>query len=71
MFGIRPLGIKLNKELLNDIAKKTGGQFFYAKNPNDMRNLQIVSKMPKSYANTFFPTKMKEHSYFYFFQCFD
>lgn len=39
MFGPVPCNSRLNKELLTEIASKTGGQFFYAKSATDMRNI--------------------------------
>lgn len=38
-FGIRPMGFKLNKKLLEAIAHHTGGKFFLAKNATDMKNI--------------------------------
>lgn len=39
LFGIRPMGFKLNTGLLNAIAQQTGGQFFLAKKPDDLKKI--------------------------------
>ncbi|MGB8468047.1 MAG: VWA domain-containing protein [Candidatus Babeliales bacterium] len=36
-FGVRPVGLKVNKALLERIAQQTGGKFFMAENADDMR----------------------------------
>lgn len=36
MFGIRQMGFRLNKELLQQIATQTGGKFFLAQRPEDI-----------------------------------
>ena len=38
-FGIRPVGLKVNKALLERIAHETGGKFFMAEKPDDMRRI--------------------------------
>lgn len=39
LFGIRQMGFSLNKPLLEHIARETGGHFFEAKNPRDMKSI--------------------------------
>ena len=39
IFGIRLVGNPLNKQLLNTIATVTGGAFFEAKKPKDLKNI--------------------------------
>jgi len=39
LFGIRQMGFSLNKPLLEHIARETGGHFFEAKNPRDMKRI--------------------------------
>lgn len=48
-FGVVPVGAKLNKELLVNIAQETGGKFFYSKNPTDMKNIyKTIDELEKS-----------------------
>ncbi len=39
LFGIRSMGFKMNKQLLQAIAQQTGGQFFAAQNPDDIARI--------------------------------
>lgn len=39
IFGIHSVGIPLNKQLLQDIAVQTGGKFFEAKRPQDLKTI--------------------------------
>lgn len=36
LFGVRSMGFKINKKLLQAIAEQTGGKFFLAQNPEDI-----------------------------------
>jgi Ca-activated chloride channel family protein len=39
LFGMRAMGFRLNKQLLQTVAQETGGQFFLAQNPDDVRRI--------------------------------
>lgn len=39
LFGIRSMGFKMNKQLLEIMAQQTGGQFFAAQNPDDIARI--------------------------------
>lgn len=39
LFGIRQMGFRLNSQLLQAIAQQTGGQFFLATKPDDMKRI--------------------------------
>lgn len=39
VFGIQAVGAPLNKQLLKDIAAQTGGKFFEAKKPKDLKTI--------------------------------
>lgn len=56
LFGIRQVRMNLNTALLQDIAQKTGGKFFRASNPSDMRQIYntIDSLEKTSYESTFY-----------------
>lgn len=62
-YGIVSCGAKLNEVLLKEIAEATGGKFFYAKNPNDMRNIyDTIDKLEK----TEYETNVYNRSYDFF-----
>lgn len=39
LFGVRQMGFRLNTQLLQAIAQQTGGQFFLATKPDDMKRI--------------------------------
>lgn len=48
-FGIQRVEFSLNKELLNTLATQTGGRFFEAKKPQDMKTIyQIIDSLEKT-----------------------
>ncbi|MFC1842581.1 VWA domain-containing protein [Candidatus Dependentiae bacterium] len=48
LYGVVPMP-KVNAQLLEKIAKETGGKFFMAKNKQDMRNIyKIIDKLEKT-----------------------
>lgn len=49
LFGIRAMGFKLNKQLLQYYATQTGGQFFEAQYPQDMKRIyDIIDALEKT-----------------------
>lgn len=49
LFGIRPVGIRLNKELLEFFATQTKGQFFWSKKPQDMQEIyHVIDSLEKT-----------------------
>lgn len=38
-YGIQPAGVKINKPLLQKVSQETGGVFFEAKNPDDVKRI--------------------------------
>ncbi|MCB9492921.1 MAG: VWA domain-containing protein [Epsilonproteobacteria bacterium] len=51
--GVQPIQNSLNVPLLQDIAQKTGGQFFRARNPADMRAIyDKIDKLEKTEQET-------------------
>lgn len=49
IFGIRQMGFKLNKELLNALAHHTDGNFFLAQKPDDMKKIyDTIDSLEKS-----------------------
>ena len=42
IFGIRPMGFRLNSDLLNYFSEQTGGQFFEAKKPADVERIYSI-----------------------------
>ena len=63
IFGIHPVGIPLNNELLQNIANQTGGKFFEAKKPKDLKTIyDKIDQLEKvSYETEVFN---KYHDYF-------
>ena len=63
VFGIRSVGAPLNKELLRAIAKVTGGKFFEAKKPKDLKQIyDTIDQLEKVSYETEIYTKY--HDYF-------
>lgn len=63
LMGIYQAGTSLNKKLLEKIANETGGQFFQAKNANDMQNIyETIDKLEKTDYETSIYTKY--HDFF-------
>lgn len=63
VFGIHSVSIPLNKQLLQDIATQTGGKFFEAKKPKDLKTIyEKIDQLEKvSYETEVFN---KYHDYF-------
>lgn len=63
VFGIQTVGVPLNKQLLKDIAAETGGKFFEAKKPKDLKAIyEKIDQLEKvSYETEVFN---KYHDYF-------
>ncbi|MCX5924444.1 MAG: VWA domain-containing protein [Candidatus Dependentiae bacterium] len=63
VFGVRVAGMPLNKSLLQRIAQETGGQFFEAKKPQDLKMIydKIDKLEKKSYETELYN---KYHDYF-------
>lgn len=63
IFGVQSVGAPLNKKLLQDIAQATGGKFFEAKKPKDLKHIyDTIDKLEKvSYETELFN---KYHDYF-------
>lgn len=63
IFGLQQISSPLNKELLDRIAKETGGQFFEAKKPQDLKKIyQIIDTLEKQTYQT--ELYAKYHDYF-------
>jgi Ca-activated chloride channel family protein len=56
LYGIQQVRMNLNTSLLQDIAQKTGGKFFRASNPTDMRQIyDTINSLEKTeYESTFY-----------------
>jgi hypothetical protein len=63
IFGLQQSSSPLNKELLEKIAHETGGQFFQAHKPKDLKRIyQIIDSLEKqSYQTELYA---KYHDYF-------
>lgn len=63
IFGLQQIQSPLNKQLLERIAKETGGQFFEAQKPKDLKRIyQIIDSLEKqSYQTELYA---KYHDYF-------
>jgi Ca-activated chloride channel family protein len=63
IFGLQQISSPLNKQLLERIAKETGGQFFEAQKPKDLKRIyQIIDSLEKqSYQTELYA---KYHDYF-------
>ncbi|MEX0940443.1 MAG: VWA domain-containing protein [Candidatus Babeliales bacterium] len=49
LFGIRPMGFRLNTALLQEIAGNTGGQFYLAEKPEDMKRIyNTINQLEKT-----------------------
>lgn len=63
IFGLQQSSSPLNKSLLERIAKETGGQFFEAQKPKDLKRIyQIIDKLEKQTYQT--ELYAKYHDYF-------
>jgi Ca-activated chloride channel homolog len=63
IFGMQQMSSPLNKVLLETIARETGGQFFHAQNPKDLKKVyQVIDSLEKrSYQTELYA---KYHDYF-------
>jgi Ca-activated chloride channel homolog len=49
LFGVRSMGFKLNTKLLHAIAVQTGGKFFLAKKPDELKHIyDIIDSLEKT-----------------------
>lgn len=63
IFGLQQSAAPLNKQLLEKIAKETGGQFFEAQKPKDLKRIyQIIDSLEKQTYQT--ELYAKYHDYF-------
>lgn len=49
LFGIRPMGFRLNKALLEYFARQTGGKFYMAQHPDDLKTIyEEIDRLEKT-----------------------
>ncbi len=61
-FGISQCNVKVNTDLLQIIADKTGGKFFFAKSPEDVEKIyEIIDRLEKSEIEAPIFTRFKDY----------
>lgn len=72
LFGVQQVRMNLNTDLLQNIAQKTGGQFFRASNPSDMRQIyNTIDALEKTeYESTYYHRYYEAFLWFIWFLLF-